>query len=1473
VSTNPTARDESLLDDSPPEYARGLAELAFGSFTQNVDMTQARHLALLPAESLELDLNDPAQRQFGDYELLELLGEGGMGVVYRARQVPLDREVAVKLLSAGPWASREFIARFEREAQNAARMQHPAIVTIYEVGSFEGMQFFSMRLVRGESLSARLKRGEKFTPREAAALMRTIAEAVGYAHSLGVLHLDLKPANVLLDETGQPYVADFGLARRLENALAVDNDEVSGTPSYMAPEQAQVRAHKLTAATDIWGLGAILYELLTGRPPFRAETAQDTVNLVLEGQVRAPRRLRSGLPLDLQAIVMHCLSRNPAERYPTARALADDLARFVEGRPVQARPLNGMQRVVRWTRREPRLAATLACAVAALVIGLVATTYQWRHARKNAVLAQNNADLARHTLWKSRSDVAQEQMQKGEAYPALANVVANLREMEAHGDRSDAALERLRIGTVLANAPQLIDVIPVSMGVQITALAISPDGKSVAVVTGGRTVHMIDVASGRQRWQVKVAPNSFGMTVFGANQATLELHFSADGRRLIGYAISGAASSGVNPELYPHDMDSVLIDAVAGELVEPPKSFGDFLATDYSEDGRYALLFDKHGDVQRWRTLPWSADGDRVHLDGLVAASPDGVQVQGEALLTDGGVTMVLADRAKLEFRSFDATHMRLQQTLHLTREQDRATAWAVRHDGRQLAIGTNSGQLAVWNLGTGKATWLHLRFDGWLERLSFSPDNSRLLAVSSEPSEMRVFDARSLELVATPVMLGNGLDPSSPADADFGPDASTILTRHWASTAVVWRVPERGYPLQAPIAAAPPMVGKYARFALATDARSHLMATADNGQLKLWRVRWTPFVGGTAAPMVSDTLRFDGHHLVSADGNRVSVFNVATGQTDGKTIALSEAPTYAGLDGSGTHLIAIAGRELSCWNWRDGKPCWPVIILPDSPLRLGFAARTPILAVSTGSNEDGKFFESVRLIDLATGRQRGAPITLRAPLGALRLSDDGRRLLIFEDRNIFSVDSNVLRVVDTRQAKIIQSLVHTDKSQAHLDDARFADDGSIWSLSGPTGWGDGPDPKVWHWGANGKPIGKPVALNDEVGLLPLPQGRGVIEMATATMIGNAVAKTLSAVPDVKNRVDVGAISPDGKLLAIGVLDGVGLFIIDRNQRLVPDFKLALPNHDIVQQLAFAPDGSRLIGRTITGRWFQWRIVADTRSVGEIEQDLRLRDFTDQGLNDRGKSAPPLSAEQRRKLRAADPGPAPEAFATTPVNARVAAPVPDPRYEPLDLDAISNVDPRTPMNRAARVPRRPQMLPTLPRGLQRYDGVDFLLGRAVQLAGSPLNLLNTSFPAKTPPLRIAPQRIAAIDALVFQFDPVAGEIGAVRLRYSEGGEQVLTILDKRDTRALLDIRPTGTSGRRVGWLGNFATALRGFGLAIMGETTIVPSYVVRLQNPEPDRPVVGISLEAPSNANPGLLFLGLTLEPSEPHPVAGKTSP
>jgi serine/threonine protein kinase len=212
-----------------------IARLAFGASAT----TDASASAVFDGERIVLDLADPQQRRLGEFELLELIGEGGMGLVYRALQTHLQREVAVKLLSAGPWASPAYIERFEQEARHAAKLQHPAIVTVHELGELDGLVYYAMQLVRGHSLAQALRqRGGRLPSREAAALMRTVAEAVDYAHAMGVLHLDLKPANVLLGEDGQPRVADFGLSRFMEPGARLDNLQTAGTPSYMAPEQA-----------------------------------------------------------------------------------------------------------------------------------------------------------------------------------------------------------------------------------------------------------------------------------------------------------------------------------------------------------------------------------------------------------------------------------------------------------------------------------------------------------------------------------------------------------------------------------------------------------------------------------------------------------------------------------------------------------------------------------------------------------------------------------------------------------------------------------------------------------------------------------------------------------------------------------------------------------------------------------------------------------------------------------------------------------------------------------------------------------------------------------------------------------------------------------------------------------------------------------------------------------------------------------
>ena len=343
--------------------------------------------ALAHGERLDLDLDDPAQREFGDYELLELIGQGGMGVVYRARQRGLDREVAIKLLSAGHWASEEFVDSLRREAQHAARLQHPNIVVVHEMGEHAGLVYYAMQLVRGQSLSQKLDAEGPLPPREAARLLRTVAEAVDYAHRLGVLHLDLKPGNLLIDTDGVPLVADFGLARSLDQAPRRANASPA-RPSYMAPEQAQCTDHAaLSPATDVWALGAVLYEMLTGQPPFEAEDPARTLQLLQEGDVRKPIATGAGAGRpggDLPEVPAQGARGALSECTRTGRrprALSRRTRRSVRDRST------GCNASRAGREREPKLAASAAFACIALLVGVVATTVQWRRAEGNALQA------------------------------------------------------------------------------------------------------------------------------------------------------------------------------------------------------------------------------------------------------------------------------------------------------------------------------------------------------------------------------------------------------------------------------------------------------------------------------------------------------------------------------------------------------------------------------------------------------------------------------------------------------------------------------------------------------------------------------------------------------------------------------------------------------------------------------------------------------------------------------------------------------------------------------------------------------------------------------------------------------------------------------------------------------------------------------------------------------------------------------
>ena len=638
-----------------------------------------------------------AETRLGDYELLDRIASGGMGVVYRARQPGLDRLVAVKVIRAGRFAGDAEVRRFRAEAETVARLDHPHIVPIYEVGEADGHHFFSMKLVDGADLTSHLDALRR-SPERLATLLVTVARAVHHGHQRGVLHRDLKPSNILIDRAGTPYVTDFGIAKLVDVDATTHTAGVLGTPSYMAPEQATSGA-EVTTASDVYGLGSILYALLTGRAPYEGDSPLDI--LLRKTRDEAPPRPRSVDPAvdrDLETICLKCLAKEPARRYPSTAALADDLERWLDHRPIAARPVSAVERMVLWARRKP-LVAGLTGAVVLLALALVAGS------------AVSSARLRRNL---ERAVAAEEQARERlrASYVAQAEAVRSVRKP----GRRFQSLDLLRRAAAIGDGPEIRDGLIASLALTDARRRHSwaIDGATCYGLNPDHALYYRGGADGRVRLY-RVETDEL-VAELDAGPKPLRVSFD-DRSRLV------AVQSGTSPEA---DRFSLSIWEVStGRLRHR------FPSVNHDErltpDGRHLIGV----TLDRSRLVARALDGtERWRLDGAP-------QVWIWATSHDGRWVAVSHTTGQLDI--VDQTDGRAVRRLD-GYPMARHLAWSA--DGRRLAIGGTDFHGYIVDLASPSTVRL-TGHTAEVVRVSFSPD-ARLLLTQSWDGSSRLWDAHT---------------------------------------------------------------------------------------------------------------------------------------------------------------------------------------------------------------------------------------------------------------------------------------------------------------------------------------------------------------------------------------------------------------------------------------------------------------------------------------------------------------------------------------------------------------------------------------------------------------------------------------------------------------------------------------------------------------------------------------------------------
>ncbi len=876
----------------------------------------------------------------GDYAILGELGRGAMGRVYRARQVSLDRFVALKVIAAGEVASSQLIERFRIEAEAAARLEHPHIVPIFEVAEQDEWHFFSMRLVEGGTLGQTLAKGRLPFAR-GARLIATVARAIQHAHERGVLHRDIKPGNILLDPGGEPHVTDFGLARLTERESHLTLTNIAlGTPAYMAPEQAAGRVQEITVAADIYGLGAVLYEVLTGRPPFVGETAMAVTRQVLEQEVPPPSSIHPAVPPELAVICLKCLEKEPARRYASAGALADDLERWLRHEPIQAQAATTWERASKWVRRKPihaAWAATAAVAALSLVVGFL-----WHHARitraQQAILAANR-DLAanlRRVEWQQAEDAL--------AAGRTPDAIATFARFQRESPDDLAAASRL-LSLLEMRAFPLPVLPPFRHGTPVKLARMDVPARRLFTIADDGVLRAWNLASGVREGE---APLNLGSGV---------LRLLPGSRRLLARTRAG--------RLLVWDWQRWELEHELGETPDVPGKLS------VSDDGRLVALLTGRQELELWET------GTGRRLGQGHPPQPDLLLVA--ALGPDGELLLRGKEAGLWLWRHRDNLMTPLLGASQATTSAD--CDWARRR--AYVALWEPRGatnELISLDLDTGRELARRVSPRSW-ETLRVGPDGKRLL-VSRWSTGAAVLDADTMSLVVP--WFGR-----SPTPANISPD-HLFRVGFRAFHDGTGRLYDLGnaQSLMEPVQHESPIVAHE----LSPDG-SRLVTASQDGTVRLWdlsmrvdEATWID-VGGWVQRLA---LSPDGRGLAVALQPEAAIHDVATGARLIPPLTTEnsrDAFTDVRFSPDGLLLAAsCSDRSVRVIEARTGRLVWSDV---GSARRVWRVVFSPDGHALGANGEDG----TVRVFDSASGRMLFPPLRHESEATDVRFSPDGRLL------------------------------------------------------------------------------------------------------------------------------------------------------------------------------------------------------------------------------------------------------------------------------------------------------------------------------------------------------------------------------------------------------------------------------------------------------------------------------------------------